>query len=367
VSVNLGLVVWAVPYYFAYYNPLAGGVRAAARTMTIGWGDGLDKAAAWLDAKPNAAALKVASWYGSTFAPYFRGETIRYSDQKGNALAGDYIVFYVNQRQRHYPDDEIWRYINDHFSLEKTIFLRGVPYAWIFPAPGIGHYVEDQRYQGIGSLLGWDWRGPATPDDGPIAAGSALPVSVYWEYLGKTPEEAFFVRLIGLDGNIWAEATTRPAPEFAGADAWRQGQIIEERGDLPTPGSGVVGDRLPRPGALLLDDRFRDILDANPARRCGGDLKRDLVGKGAEFLRAGHKIRLAIDLHHHTHAAVAVAVELEASVAGLATGSLFGFGQAFFSQDRDCLLNIPAGFFERLAAIQDARARFAAQCFDVRG
>ncbi|MFQ5577247.1 MAG: ArnT family glycosyltransferase, partial [Anaerolineae bacterium] len=186
-AVNLGLVVWSAPYYFAYYNPLAGGAPVAARAMTIGWGDGLDKAAAWLNSKPDAAALKVASWYGSTFAPYFRGETIRYSDQKGNALAGDYIVFYVNQRQRHYPDDEIWRTINDHFSLEKTIFLRSVPYAWIFPAPGIGHSVEDQTYTGIGSLLGWDWRGSPSPDDGPVAAGSALPVSVYWEYLGKTP------------------------------------------------------------------------------------------------------------------------------------------------------------------------------------
>lgn len=239
--VNGALAVWSLPYTFAYYNPLVGGAKVAAKTITIGWGEGLNEAAAYLNQKPDAAHLKASSWYGSTFAPYFRGETIRYSDQKGNALAGNYIIFYVNQLQRHYPDDEIWRYITARYEPEKTVEIHGVTYARVFPAPGIGHYVEDQRYSGIASLLGWNWDDPA-PDGSAIAAGSSLPFSLFWENLGKQPDEPFFVRLIGVDGDIWAEATTAPTAEFADASRWRQGQIIEERGVLAIPADTPPGD-----------------------------------------------------------------------------------------------------------------------------
>ena len=233
--INLLLIVPRAPYYFNYYNPLLGGIKAAAQTMTIGWGEGLNLAAAYLNAKPNADTLRVASWYGSTFAPFFEGETIRYSDQKGNALGGEYVVFYVNQLQRQFPDPEIWRYFNENFSLEQTISLDGVPYAWIFTGPAIGHYVEDQRYQGIASLLGWDWRGTFNPDEGPVPAGSELEYALFWEYLGKSPEEEFFFRLIGGDGRVWVEGTSHPTTQYAGIAAWQEGQIIEERGTLPLP------------------------------------------------------------------------------------------------------------------------------------
>ena len=243
------------PYYFTYYNPLLGGIKMAARLMTIGWGEGLNLAAGYLNTKPEAEGLQVASWYGSTFAPFFKGETIRYSDQKGNALGGDYVVFYINQRQREFPDPEIWRYFSENFSLEQTILLDGVEYAWIFTGPGIAHYVEDQRYSGIAALLGWDWSGAVNPDrngpaakssqggtaplgeggQGPVRAGSDLSYALFWEYLGKTPEEDFFFRLIGPDGRIWAESTSRPTAQFADSSAWREGQIIEEQGALHIP------------------------------------------------------------------------------------------------------------------------------------
>lgn len=240
--VNLALIGWNAPYSFAYYNPLVGGIKAAAQTVTVGWGEGLDKAAAYLNTKPDAANLKVASWYGSTFAPYFAGETLHYSDQKGNALGGDYVVFYINQLQRHYPDDEIWDYFNAHFTLDRAIPLGGVDVAWIYTGPGIGHYVEYQTYDGIAGLLGWDWFGPVSPDDGSVIAGNEMPYSLFWEYLGKVPEERFFARLIGADGRIWAEALSAPTAEYADASVWREGQIIEERGTLVVPAGTPPGD-----------------------------------------------------------------------------------------------------------------------------
>ncbi len=41
------------PYYLTYYNPLAGGPRAAERDMFVGWGEGLEEAGHWLDQQPD--------------------------------------------------------------------------------------------------------------------------------------------------------------------------------------------------------------------------------------------------------------------------------------------------------------------------
>ncbi|MEM7032474.1 MAG: glycosyltransferase family 39 protein [Chloroflexota bacterium] len=238
--VNLGLIYATAPYHFSYYNPLMGGMSRAVQAITVGWGEGMNLAADYLNQKPDAANMKVSSWYGSTFAPFFDGTTIPYSDQKGKALGGEYVVFYLNQRQREYPDQEIWRYLEGNYHLEETISLGGANYAWVFKGPGIDHYVEDQRYKGIAELLGWEWGpraadGSLSPDAGAIPSGDALPFTLYWEYLGKSPEEQFFVRLLSPDGQIWAEGTTRPTEAYADTATWRQGQIIQEQGVLSIP------------------------------------------------------------------------------------------------------------------------------------
>ena len=95
--------------------------------------------------------------------------------------------------------------------------------------------MEDQRYNGIAELLGWDWTGMLTPDTGPIEAGSQLDYALFWAYLGKQPEERFFLRLIGPDDRIWGEATSQPTSQYADIAAWRDGQIIEERGAFSIP------------------------------------------------------------------------------------------------------------------------------------
>jgi hypothetical protein len=236
------LVVANYPYYLTYYNPLLGGIRAAERAVTIGWGEGLELAAEYLNQKPDAENMRVSAWYQSTFAPFFKGEAISYSQEKGKAMAGDYVVFYINQLQRRFPDDELFRYFETRYQPEKIIPLKGVNYAVIYPGPGIQHYVEDrvdeQRrvYRGIAALLGWDWLGDVDPQRPEVAVGEALPFRLYWEYLGKVPEEQFFLRLVGPDGRNWAEGTSQPVVSENGDPAtWRQGQIITEEGELTVP------------------------------------------------------------------------------------------------------------------------------------
>ncbi len=222
------LVATHFPYYFTYYNPLLGGLRGAAGAMTIGWGEGLDLAAAYLNEHDPGA--RVASWYESTFAPFYHGPSISYSKEKGKALAGDYAIFYINQTQRRYPDDALFDYFDRHFKPEKVITLRGLDYAWIYPSLGVDHYIQDQTYTGIASLLAWQWR------TGPLRAGQAADFELYWEYLGKHADEPFFFRLVDAQGRTWAEAQSQLVDgENPPQETWREGEILVERGRLDLP------------------------------------------------------------------------------------------------------------------------------------
>lgn len=222
------------PYYFTYYNPLLGGIKTASRLVTIGWGEGLNLVADYLNQKPDPTHTRVASWYQSTFAPYYHGPAISYSKEKGKALAGDYVVFYINQTQRRFPDDILFEYFETRFEPEKVITLHGQDYAWIYPGPGVDHYIQDQTYTGIASLLAWQW----LQGDHPLVPGRPAEFELYWEYLGKRPEEQFFFRLVDALGRTWAEGTSTPLPDRNPPPAqWREGEIIVEQGALtPPPG-----------------------------------------------------------------------------------------------------------------------------------
>ena len=230
--INGLFVVANFPYYFTYYNPLLGGITGAEKVLTIGWGEGLDLAADYLNRKENVNQTRVASWYQSTFAPYYAGSAISYSKEKGKVLAGDYAVFYINQTQRRFPDDVIFDYFAARFEPEKTINLHGLDYAWIYPSLGVDHYIQDQTYTGIASLLAWQWQN----GDPPLIPGQPAEFELYWEYLGKAPEESFFFRLVDSQGRPWAEGESRPvAAENPPVGQWRMGEIIFERGAITPP------------------------------------------------------------------------------------------------------------------------------------
>ncbi len=123
------------PYYFSYYNPLAGGSRNAPRVMMIGWGEGLDQAARYLNSKPDAEKLRVASWYpDGPFSYIFAGETLQ-RDFPGNPEElpkSDYVVLYYHQWQRQLPSQEFLEFFAAR-TPEKVIYLDGLEYARIYP------------------------------------------------------------------------------------------------------------------------------------------------------------------------------------------------------------------------------------------
>ncbi len=130
------------PYYRAYYHPLLSAKWVEEKTAPI-TGAGLDLAADYLNAKPDAERLRVRhTWFCKDFAHYFIGETgyYKYDPSTHNF---DYDLEYLYDRQIiHTPMDisEDTTYRKAALKREQTvprklehiIRLNGVNYVWIY-------------------------------------------------------------------------------------------------------------------------------------------------------------------------------------------------------------------------------------------
>lgn len=126
------------PYYLSAYNALAGGPWLAQRVLLVGWGEGLEQAAAYLNAKPDAGNLRAATFYYRDIATFYKGKAVKLVDDKPGEpapwLGSDYVVFYVNQVQREMPDAATVRYFQS-MTPEFTFEHNGIPYIQVYRTP----------------------------------------------------------------------------------------------------------------------------------------------------------------------------------------------------------------------------------------
>ncbi len=131
--------IWQhAPYYFTYYNPLAGGASQAQRLITVGWGEGQAEAAAYLNRQPHAESLRVAViGAAATFRPFSVSDDIGGSSSE-KALSADVISYYVNLYQRLDARPEyqpVWHYLQTHYQPEQRIRYHGVDYVLLYRNP----------------------------------------------------------------------------------------------------------------------------------------------------------------------------------------------------------------------------------------
>lgn len=142
VSVQAVLAWRAYPYFFSYYNPLLGGGRRAADVMQIGWGEGLDQAADYINRKPNAEQLLVLAWYGSGPFSYLSKSKVTPldvdhawgADDWNQFNKSDYIVVYIHEWQRELPREVLER-LRD-LQPEYSVWINGLEYVWVYKGPG---------------------------------------------------------------------------------------------------------------------------------------------------------------------------------------------------------------------------------------
>ncbi len=232
VLVQLVLVVPYFPYYFTYYNPLAGGGRAAVALIPVGWGEGLNEAAAYLNRLPEAESLRVTSWYSTTFEPFFKGQAIyKLEDEKISrspkpGLAADYVVFYVNQVQRELPSAGALQFFRARPPVH-TVTLNGIDYAWIYPSLGVEHiFAGEARLVGQAELLGYTLTDEAGQPVAALFPESVGILSLYWEWQGKSPDDPLGLSLVDETGKTrgWGNPIETKAP--LPFEQWQEGMVV---------------------------------------------------------------------------------------------------------------------------------------------
>jgi len=121
------------PYYLTYYNPIMGGIQKASEMLMVGWGEGLDQAAAWINEQEDGDEAKVVAWYEVGPFSYYLDSDNRplWYGLPDFWFEADYAVTYINQWQRGIPDRKTIAFFE---SLEPvhTVSLNGFEMAKIY-------------------------------------------------------------------------------------------------------------------------------------------------------------------------------------------------------------------------------------------
>ena len=277
-AVQIALVVRHVPYYLTYYNPLVGGSWTAPGALLIGWGEGLDQAGRYLNQKPDAEDLSVASFYRNEFSPYFQGEVHKVADSNPDDFdfiawhATDYVVNYMSQVQRDQPNEETVRYFRS-LEPEHVVRLNGIDYAWIYRTP---EFIPDDLLppcrivrESFGSsilLLGYELTAIEN------AAHPMVQLVLYWQDLA-TLERDYEVdlRIVDADGRVWGQQRTHPYLNQYRTSMWPRGLVLRDTYEVSLQPDAPAGEY--RVELRMIDEETGEVL-APPAGTFSTDATR---------------------------------------------------------------------------------------------
>jgi hypothetical protein len=212
------------PYYLAYFDPLMGGLSRAVETTLVGWGEGMEQVAAYLNTQPNAAKMSVAAVPVQTLLPYFAGTGDNFYTNDV-ALRADRVVLYISQLQRLAPSPEIVRYFRAR-EPEHVVQVLGVPYAWVYRGPKL--IVPDLPADawpvnvGVGEQLRLAGYRVSSQSD-------AVAVTLFWHALADIQTDyTVSVRLVGSDGGWLAQHDGWPAEGLLPTHQLRSGDYVRD-------------------------------------------------------------------------------------------------------------------------------------------
>ena len=113
------------PYALAYYNPLVGGGPAAGRVLLVGWGEGLDQVAAYLNAQPDPERQLIAIYFPLELN--FQGMVAGTVTQFGDPRPVNYVVDYVSAAQRGHTPPDVYGLVP-----VREVAINGLIYARVF-------------------------------------------------------------------------------------------------------------------------------------------------------------------------------------------------------------------------------------------
>jgi 4-amino-4-deoxy-L-arabinose transferase-like glycosyltransferase len=195
----LSNIAWWHPYSIDAFNQVFGGTRAGVRTFTVGWGEGLEQVADWLNAQPDITSVRTVALRITSLNPYLRDQA-QAVFPKGNQLRDrtGYVVVYLPQTQTGQADGVFGQFYGRAPPLH-TVRIHGVDFAWIYRAPP---QVAQPRSAGFGPnirLLGFDQSGELRP-------GATVRFKLSWATSAPPPKDYWlFAHLLGPGNQRYAQ------------------------------------------------------------------------------------------------------------------------------------------------------------------
>jgi hypothetical protein len=101
----LGNAAWWHPYAILAFNQALGGTPAGARTFAVGWGEGLEQVADWLNQQPDITGVRTIALRVTSLRPFMRsGAQADFPKEDQLRDRTGYAVVYLPQVQAGPPD-----------------------------------------------------------------------------------------------------------------------------------------------------------------------------------------------------------------------------------------------------------------------
>ncbi|TSC73177.1 MAG: glycosyltransferase [Parcubacteria group bacterium Gr01-1014_38] len=270
-----GELLFLGPYALAYYNRLF----PPSFSQELGWGEGLDQVARYLNQLDDGGKIAVASWYPEELKALVHRPVFHLSAR--DQLRVGYVVLYRNMFGRS-PDHPANDFIDEYYRRRTPVFtatVNGLPYAWVYHQPAYTGILGELTQESVvvaelpvsaGTLRGVEtlvatYSGRADMGtfvlrlrqtvEGPDVRANRLPIrgedDNQWVRFSLEPllvqEPGTFITLLTTEGTSPGEAPTlRAAPQEKSA-----------------PHFGV-GNRTVSPRDLLTTHRSRGLLGLRP-------------------------------------------------------------------------------------------------------
>lgn len=212
------------PYYLSYYNPIMGDKAKAEEVMLIGWGEGLDEAARYLNqisdpatTLATTAATTTATWYERGPFSFFYNDI---SVSNRFLWQSDYTVVYNHQWQRELPSRRTMAYF-DTLDPMHTVRINGIDYAKIYDVAAAK--VPDFMVQWGGAI---DLRYYDTIA-GNIYPGELFEMTIYWDKSAALPLDYILkVHIVDQAGNTFLLRENKPVE--IDTSKWEIGEILRD-------------------------------------------------------------------------------------------------------------------------------------------
>lgn len=227
---------WWHPYSLAAFNQALGGTYAGAQTFSVGWGEGFDQVADWLNQQPDITGVVTASIMTPVLNPYLKWGA-QATTPAGASLPErtGYVVVYIYQAQ-----GTVFPPFDRFYSQEQplhTVTIHGVEYAWIYQVPPPVAHELDARFGPHISLRGY------TVDTSAVQTTGVLSLTVQWQTDEPVSEQyMLFAHLLDASGQRVGQTDAPPAGPDTPGTTWQPGRVYTWLHPVPVWGDLSPGD-----------------------------------------------------------------------------------------------------------------------------